>query len=81
MFQRVLGLNHNHLSREEEKKELKTYIHDVVEHYERRPFCFGLIPDAYLSDAPIAAEKIIQVVTRDLIVQILDEENAVGAGR
>jgi hypothetical protein len=47
-----------------------TYIHDIVEYYERSPFCFWFDSDAYLSDASVAAS----VLARDLIVQILDAE-------
>lgn len=45
--------------RRRRKKRNRTHIHDVVEHYERRSFCFWLVPDAYLPDASVAAEKVV----------------------
>lgn len=56
-----------------------TYVHHVVKHYKRRSLCLRLIPDAYLPYAPVATEEVVQVFARDLVVQILDEEDAVGA--
>ena len=47
-----------------------TYIHGIVEYYERCPFCLWFDFDAYLSDASGEAS----VLARYLIVQILDEE-------
>ena len=62
-------------------KEKGTYIHDVVEYYKRGSLCLGLVPDAYLPDAPVTPEKVVQVLACNLIVQVLDEEYAVGPGR
>ena len=64
-----------------EGKEKGTYIHDVVEYYERGSLCLGLVPDAYLPDAPVTPEKVVQVLACNLIIQVLDEKYAVGPGR
>ena len=74
------AIPHKNQSQGGRRWEKGAYVHDVVEYYERCPFCLWFVPDAYLSDAAVAAEKVIQVLARDLIVQILDEEYAVGAG-
>jgi hypothetical protein len=60
---------------------MPTHIHDVVEHDERRSLCLWLVADAHLPDAPVATEEVVQILARDLIVQILDEQYAVGTGR
>ena len=68
MFQRVLRLRHNISHTGGRRGRRGAYIHDVVEYYERRSLRLLFVPDAYLSDAAVAAEKVVQVLARDLIV-------------
>ena len=58
--------------------EGETYVHNIVENDECGPPCLLLITDTYLAYATITAEEIIQVLSGDRVIQILDEEDTVG---
>lgn len=58
-----------------------THVHHIVEYNKRCALCFWFISDTNLPNAPITAEKVIQIFTSDLVVEILNKENAVGARR
>ena len=60
---------------------MQPYIHDVLENNESSAFGFWLIPYSQLTYASISSEQFVQVVPRDLIVQILDKKNPVGTRR
>ena len=36
-----------------------THVHHVVKHHKRRSLRLGLVPDAYLPYAPVAAEEVV----------------------
>lgn len=57
------------------------HVHHIVKYNKRRTLCFWFIPNTNLPNAPIAAEEVIQILSSDLVVKVLDKENAVGAGR
>lgn len=61
--------------------ELFTHVHNVVVHNERSPLCLCLVPNSYLTDAAIASEEVVQVVSSYLIVQVFDKEDSVGPWR
>lgn len=56
-----------------------SHIHNIIKHDESSSFCLLFVPYPYLTDATIPSKEVIQVVSRDLVVQILDEQDAVGA--
>ena len=55
----------------------KTYIHHILKYYERGTLRLLLVSDSYLSYAAIAPKEIVEVLSRNLIVQVLDEKNTV----
>ena len=58
-----------------------THIHDIVKYNERCPLRFWFVSDTNLPDAPVAAEEVVQIFPSDLVIEVLDKENTVGAGR
>jgi len=54
-----------------------THIHDIVIHNKRGSFRFRLVANANLPYATIAPEEVIQVLTSDLVIQVLNKQNAV----
>lgn len=47
---------------------LHTHVHNVVVYNERSPLCLCLVPNSYLTDAAIASEEVVQVISSYLIV-------------
>lgn len=56
-----------------------THVHNIVKHYKCCPFRLSFIPYAYLSDATVSSEEVIQVFSCDLVVQVFDEQDTVRA--
>lgn len=56
------------------------YIHHVVKYNKRSTFSFWFISDTNLPNAAVAAEEVIQVFASDLVVEVLDKKNTIGAG-
>jgi hypothetical protein len=67
------------VKKKSDKKEARTYIVDIFEHDKRRPLRLWLVPYAYLPYAAVASEEIVQVFAGDLVVEVLDEQDAVCA--
>lgn len=62
------------------QKELgDAYIHDIVKHDKRSPFCLLLTAYPNLTDAAVAPKEVVQILAGDLVVQVLHEEDAVRA--
>lgn len=58
-----------------------THIHDVVKHDKRGPLGLWFISHSYLTYAAVAAKEVVQVLTGDLVVEVLDEQDAIRARR
>ena len=53
------------------------HIHDIVIYNKCGSFRLWFVSDANLPDATIAPEEVVQVVASDLVVQVLDKQDAV----
>lgn len=62
-------------------RECFAHVHHIVKYNERCTLCFWFIPDTNLPNAPVATEEVIEVFASDLVVEVLDKEDAVGAWR
>ena len=60
-------------------KEYATHVHDIVKHHKRCAFCLLLIAYPDLTYATVSSKQVVQVLAGDLVVQVLDEEDAVRA--
>lgn len=58
-----------------------THVHHVVKHDESCPTRLLFVADADLANATVAAKEVVQVFAGDLVVQILDEQDAVRTWR
>jgi len=56
------------------------HIHHIVKYNKCCTFSFWFISDTNLPNAPVAAEEVIQIFASDLVVEVLDKKNTVGAG-
>lgn len=62
-------------------REFVAHVHHIVEYNKRCTLCFWFIPDTNLPNAPVATEEVIEVFASDLVVEVLDKEDAVGTWR
>ena len=58
-----------------------SYIHDIVKDYKGSTSGLLLIANTNLTYAAISSKQVVQVLAGDLVVQVLDEEDAVCARR
>lgn len=56
-----------------------THIHHVIIYNERGPLRLRLVAQSYLANAAVPPKEIVQVLAGNVVIQILDEQNAVGA--
>ena len=60
--------------------EQNTYIHYIVENNECSTTCLLFISDADLTNATIPSKEVVQVLTSDLVVEVLHEKDSVRTG-
>lgn len=56
------------------------HVHHIVKYNKRCTLCFCFIPNTNLPNAPVTAEEVIKIFSSDLVVEVLDKENAIRAG-
>ena len=80
MIQSILGLLNGH-QRVDFYETMRTYIHNIVKHHKCGAPRLLLVSNTNLADAAVPAKEVIQVLARNLVVEILDKEDPVGPWR
>ena len=58
-----------------------THIHDILKHNKRSAFCLLLVAYPYLTYAAITPKQVVEIVSRNLIVEILYKKDPIGTWR
>ena len=58
-----------------------THVHDVVKHHECCTTGLLLVADADLPYTAIPSEQVVQILSRDLVIQVLHKQYSVGPRR
>lgn len=69
------------MSQSKSRIRFVAHVHHIVKYNKRCTLCFWFISYTNLPNAPVAAEEVIQIFASDLVVEVLDKKNAVGARR
>ena len=81
MIESILSLCQTDVNEWQSCAKANPHIHNVVKDHKCGASCLLLVANTYLAYASVSTKQIVQVFASNLVIEVLDEQNPIRAGR